>query len=149
MSEVTTGVTTELVSRAYAALATGDRSQITEYWDEGLNWLVPGHHPLSGWYHGLDAFLGFMAKVGQLSGNSFRMDPITVLTNDEYSADVTHNTGQRAGGSHKQLDIDVVHLLRWRDGRVTEGRGAIFGDGTNRFDEFWSPVDANGERLEA
>jgi hypothetical protein len=31
-----------------------------------------------------------------------------------------------------------VHVLRWRDGKVIAGKGAIFGDGTTEYDQFWS-----------
>lgn len=139
-------VTPELVRKAYAALASGNLNQIKEYWAEDMNWLVPGHHPLAGWYHGRDAFLVFMSNVGQLTANSFNMEEITILTNDEYSADVTHNVGYRDGWLEKgerpysRLDINVVHVLRWRNGQVIEGKGAIFGDGTTQFDQFWSPL---------
>jgi len=145
-------VTQELVGKAYEALASGDINQIKQYWAEDMNWLVPGHNPLSGWYHGLDGFLGFMGQVGALSGNSFNMTPIAVMVSDEYSADVTHNVGYRAGKNgtgevpYDKLAIDVVHVLRWRDGKVIEGKGAIFGDGTNQYDLFWSPVGPDGER---
>lgn len=139
-------VTAEHVRRAYAALASGDLNQIKEYWDADMNWLVPGHNPLSGWYHGRDAFLAFMGTVGELTANSFNMEAIATLVSGEYSADVTHNVGYRAGWQGKgeqpygKLDIDVVHVLRWRNGRVIEGKGAIFGDGTTRYDQFWSSL---------
>ncbi len=147
-------VTTELVAKAYEALASGSMDKIKEYWDEDMNWLVPGHNSLSGWYHGLDAFYDFMAEVGKLSNNSFKMEPIAVMVSDEYSADVTRNIGYRSGfdvenGSqpYTKLDIDVVHVLRWRNGKVIEGRGAIFGDGTTEYDQFWSPFGQHGERI--
>ena len=38
--------------------------QIKQYWAEDMVWLVPGHNPLAGMYHGLDGFLGFMGQVG-------------------------------------------------------------------------------------
>ena len=141
----TTGVTPELVGKAYEALGSGDSDRIAEYWAEDMVWIVPGHNPLSGVYTGRDAFLGFMGEVGKLSNNSFNMTAIAVMVSDEYSADVTHNVGYRAGheGSgevpYTKLDIDVVHVLRWRDGKVIEGRGAIFGDGTTEYDQFWAP----------
>ena len=67
---------------------------------------------------------------------------------DEYSADVTRNIGYRDGDEngqvpYRQLDIDVVHVLRWRNAKVIEGRGAIFGDGTTQYDQFWSRVGAS------
>jgi steroid delta-isomerase-like uncharacterized protein len=146
-------VTPELVGKAYDALASGDRAEIEKYWDKSMKWLVPGHNPLSGWYHGLDGFLSFMGEVGRLSNNSFRMTPIATMVSDEYSADVTRNIGFRAGYEdtgtvpYTGLDIDVVHVLRWRNGKIIEGRGAIFGDGTNEYDQFWSPFGPEGERL--
>ena len=141
----TTQVTPELVGKAYEALGSGDRDRINEYWAEDMVWIVPGHNPLSGVYNGRDAFLGFMGEVGNLSNNSFNMTAVAVMVSDEYSADVTHNVGYRAGHEGKgevpytKLDIDVVHVLRWRDGKVIEGRGAIFGDGTTEYDQFWAP----------
>lgn len=154
--------TPELVGKAYQALASGDNSEVRKYWDDNLVWLVPGHNPLSGRYHGLDAFLSFMAEVGKLSGNSFNMTPIAVMTSDEYSADVTRNVGYREGHEpelypthtgpnggqvpYTKLDIDVVHVLKWKDDKVIEGKGAIFGDGTTQYDQFWGPLAFEGER---
>ena len=133
-----TEVTPDLVRSAYAALGSGDMAQLEQYWDESMRWLVPGQNQLSGWKEGRDGFLGFMQRVGELSGNSFNMEWLSINTSDEYSADVTHNTGSRADDPSKQLDIEVVHVLRWRDGKVIEGKGAIFGNGTAQYDWFWS-----------
>jgi ketosteroid isomerase-like protein len=131
-------ITSDQVAAAYAALATGQRDQIAQLWAEDLRWLVPGHNQLSGWKNNLDEFIAFMGTVGRLSDNSFRMDSIAVMAADNFSADVTRNTGYRAGQPDRRLDIDVIHWLTWRDGKVIEGRGAIFGDGTAQYDEFWS-----------
>jgi 4-oxalocrotonate tautomerase family enzyme len=143
-----TGVTQELVAKAYEALGTLDRQKCLQYWDENMIWVVPGHNQLSGEYRGLDEFLAFMTKVGELSGHSFKMEPIAVMVSDEYSADVTHNMGNRAEDANRKLDIRVVHVLRWKNGKVVEGRGAIFGDGTTQYDQFWSPVETNGRHSE-
>ncbi len=130
-------ITSEQVAAAYAALATGQRDQIAQRWAEDLRWLVPGHNSLSGWKNNLDEFIQFMGTVGRLSDNSFRMESVAVMAADNFSADVTRNTGYRAGQPDRRLDIDVIHWLTWRDGKVIEGRGAIFGDGTAQYDEFW------------
>lgn len=131
-------ITVEQVAAAYAALASGDRASMLEMWHEDMRWLVPGHNRLSGWKNNVDEFMQFMADVGRLSDNSFRMDTVVVNLADDSSADVTHNTGNRAGEPDRRLDIDVIHWMRWRDGKVYEARGAIFGDGTAQYDEFWS-----------
>lgn len=133
-----THLTPEHVGNAYKVLAAGDVDLIADYWDEDMVWLVPGHNQLSGWKHGRQAFLDFMAKVGELSGGSFNMSVITIMVNDDYSCDVTNNQGSRANDPSKKLNIDVAHVLRWRDGKVIAGKGGIFGDGTAQYDEFWS-----------
>lgn len=96
-------ITSDQVAAAYAALATGDRARMLEMWHEDMRWLVPGHNPLSGWKNNVDEFMGFMAEVGRLSDNSFRMDTIVVNTAEDSSADVTHNTGNRAGEPDRRL----------------------------------------------
>lgn len=128
----------ELVKKAYGALSTGDEREISKYWDENMVWLVPGHNPLSGWYHGRTAFINFMKRVGELSGGSFKMETLTITTNEEYSTDITNNQGSRAGAPNVKLNIDVGHTLRWRNGKVIAGKGGIFGDGTDQYDHFWS-----------
>jgi ketosteroid isomerase-like protein len=138
-------VTPDIVANAYDALASGDRTRIDQYWDPNLVWVVPGHNPLSGMYNGLDQFLDFMSTVASLSGNSFRMERVSIMVSEEYSADVTHNVGYRNGDENGQvpyqkLDIDVVHVLRWRNGKIVEGRGAIFADGATAYDQFWSRI---------
>ena len=137
-------ITADRVTSAYKALATGDRNLIASFWAEEMVWQVPGHNHLSGWYHGLDEFLGFMGQVGALSGGSFNMETISTLVEGEWSADITRNRGKRADSS-KALDIEVVHVLRWKDGKVIAGRGAIFGDGTTEYDQFWSRAPVVGD----
>jgi uncharacterized protein len=145
-------VTPEQVDAAYQALATGDRAKIARYWAEDMRWLVPGNHQLAGWWEGLDGFIEFMGNVGRISGGSFSMTRSVILLAEDWSADVSHNLGTRVtanGGTtpYDRLEIDVIHLLRWRDGKVVEGRGAIFGDGTTLFNQFWSPLAPDGSRV--
>jgi len=147
------GVTAEQVESAYQSLTTGDRYQIAQWWAEDMRWLVPGNHQLAGWWEGLDGFIEFMERVGELSGGSFVMTRTAILLNEDSSADVSYNVGTRTGTTsgdrsvYDRLEIDVVHLLRWRDGKVVEGRGAIFGDGTSQFNQFWSQVRQDGTRV--
>lgn len=144
MATVKALVTPEHVKEAYAALASGDMQKIKQYWSEDLVWQVPGHNRLSGWYYSLNEFLAFMGTVGELSGNSFIMENIAgeVIVTGEYSADLTRNRGTRANDPKKGLDIEVVHVLRWKDGKVVAGKGAIFGDGATEYDQFWSSSPA-------
>ncbi|MHB9853585.1 nuclear transport factor 2 family protein [Streptomyces sp. Tue6028] len=126
------------VVAAYAALASGDRAEIDTYWDADMTWLVPGEAPVSGLKQGLDNFLSFMGEVGALADNSFVMERSATLVLGDTSVDLTHNTATRAGDTSRKLDIDVVHVMRWRDGKIVEGRGAIFGSGTTEYNEFFA-----------
>ncbi|MGB8215361.1 MAG: ester cyclase [Anaerolineales bacterium] len=138
--DIETTITPEHVGEAYAALNSGDKSRINNFWAEEMVWQVPGHNELSGWYYSRDEFLAFMAKVADLSDNSFRMDMVAgrVLVTGEYSVDLTRNRGHRKGMEEKTMDIEVAHVLRWKDGKVVAGKGAIFGDGATEYDQFWS-----------
>jgi uncharacterized protein len=140
MDTVKAVITPEHVKDAYAALASGEMERIKQYWAEEMVWQVPGHNRLSGWYFGRVEFLAFMGRVGQLSGNSFRMENIAgqVIVTGEYSADITRNRGNSAEKTDKSMDIEVVHVLRWKNGKVIAGKGAIFGDGATEYDQFWS-----------
>ena len=140
MHDIEASITPEHVSEAYAALSSGDMNRIRQYWADDMVWQVPGHNELSGWYYNRDEFLAFMGKVGDLSDHSFHMDLIAgrVLVTGDYSVDLTRNRGSRKGAEDKTMDIEVAHVLRWRDGKVIAGKGAIFGDGTTEYDQFWS-----------
>jgi predicted ester cyclase/ketosteroid isomerase-like protein len=140
MHDIEASITPEHVNEAYAALSSNDMGLIRQYWADDMVWQVPGHNELSGWYYSRDEFLAFMGKVADLSENSFHMDPIAehVLVTGEYSVDLTRNRGHRKGEADKTMDIEVAHVLRWKDGKVVAGKGAIFGDGATEYDQFWS-----------
>lgn len=131
-------LTVSRVGAAYDALATGDRAKIEEYWDADITWLVPGETSVSGTKTGLDDFLDFMKEVGALSGNSFNMERTGVFISGDQSVDLSLNTATRAGDPSRALSIDVAHVLRWREGKIIEGRGAIFGTGTTEYNQFFA-----------
>jgi ketosteroid isomerase-like protein/phenylpyruvate tautomerase PptA (4-oxalocrotonate tautomerase family) len=130
-------LTAERVGAAYDALATGDRAVIEEYFDNDMTWLVPGEAQVSGVKNGLDDFLAFMKVIGDLTAGSFNMERQGIFVNGDMSVDLSHNTATRAGDPSRALSIDVAHVLRWREGRIIEGRGAIFGTGTTEYNAFW------------
>jgi len=138
--EIEAAITPEHVGEAYAALASGDMKLIDQFWAKDMVWQVPGHNELSGWYYSRDEFLAFMGKVGEMSDHSFRMDQVAgkVLVTGDYSVDLTRNRGHRKGEEDKTMDIEGANVLRWRDGKVIAGKGAIFGDGATEYDQFWS-----------
>jgi ketosteroid isomerase-like protein len=144
--------TRELVQRAYQALASEDTSEIAKYYHSGVRWLVPGNHPLAGWYEGRDAFLQLMGLTRMLTGDSFTMERIAIMTGDGFSADLCMNTGtrtdsqERSSSPYDRLHVAVLHLLTWKDGKIIEGRDALFGDDATNFSQFWSQLNRDGYR---
>ena len=141
-------VNVDMVNKAYEALASGDMNRIKEHWDEGIAWLIPGRNPLSGWHRGLDGFIDYLKRVSELTGNNIKTQPVALTVGGEYSASISNVVGYRAGYNENnaqvpdtKLDVELVQILRWRNGKIIEGRSAIFGDGANDYDRFWS---ANG-----
>ncbi|KPI02582.1 protein of unknown function DUF1486 [Actinobacteria bacterium OK074] len=152
-----TNVSKERLLAAYAALESADRGRITEFWDEDLRWEVPGHQPNSGWYEGLDAYLSLRETVAKAAGGTFTIEISGIFVDAEAgrTVDVRHTTARRAHAPEDSrspfhwLDIEGVHFLTWRDGRVVEGRGAVIGHGEANFNLWWSPVDPDGRRFPA
>jgi hypothetical protein len=36
--------------------------------------------------------------------------------------------------------VELVQVLRWQNGKIVEGRTAIFGEGLAEYDQFWSAL---------
>jgi hypothetical protein len=149
-------LTRERVDAAYEALMTGERARIAEYWDENLRFEMPGNHQFSGWYVGLDDYLSKMGKLGEAHGGRFSAETRHVLIEEAagISIDVYKLDGYRPGAEegtispYERLQVEGVHMLRWENGRIVEGRSALFGDGVTRGNLWWSPVGTDGERTE-
>jgi hypothetical protein len=147
-------LTIERVQAAYTALGTLDYAKAAEYWHEDVRWNSPGNHQYAGWHEGLETFLAFLAKVGEVSAGTWASTSMLTFVDpsNRYSADVSRTVARRAGAAGPQtpydaLAIEGVHLLKWLDGRVIEGRGAMFEDGLTNFNLWWSPVTSTHHRV--
>ena len=132
----TTAVSAERVQAAYAALGNGDRTTIEEFWAPDMTWQVAGGTRVSGLHIGLDDFLEFVRTMGELTGGSLKADLDHILVSDDTAVILSHNTATRADDPSRTLDIDEAQYLRWSGGRIVEGRGAMFGTGTEEFERF-------------
>lgn len=89
-------------------------------------WHVPGHNPVSGDYHGYDAYTQDMpAKMAPLDLWDFTLED--VMVNGDYVMTTYRLQGERRGC---RIDLRGGHLMRVGDGKVVEGWGF-----TNRQDE--------------
>ncbi|MER6513594.1 nuclear transport factor 2 family protein [Nonomuraea sp. NPDC050227] len=147
-------LTAERLAAAHQALRSGDRERALEYWHPDVRFQSPGNHPYAGWHDGLDAFMGFIKTWQRLAGGTLRMEQIACLVNpvDGYTIDVNRctavrrRTGSDGTSFYEHLQMEGVDLMRWENGRIVEGRGGIFGDGTANFSSFFGPIGPDGRR---
>jgi ketosteroid isomerase-like protein len=107
----------QVMREGYAAFAKGDVDTLRRLMTPDVRWHVPGRTSLSGTYEGVDAVLGFFGRTMELTGGSFRAEPLTMLADDHYGAAPVRITAHR-GDRH--LDVMAVQAMRMQDGRVVE-----------------------------
>jgi ketosteroid isomerase-like protein len=123
-----------IMRRAYEAFNRGDLETLTEIFDEGAVWHLPGRSSMANDYQGSDAILAYFGQLGQETGGTFRAEL------DDLFADggnrvvgMQRSTGERDG---KRLDVGNCIVFELKDGRITDGR-EHFHD-LYAWDEFWS-----------
>ncbi|MFI8961972.1 nuclear transport factor 2 family protein [Streptomyces sp. NPDC053493] len=147
-----TEITPALVEKAYIALVSCDRDEAAQYWAEDVRFSVPGRHGQAGWHEGLDALLAFRQALTDAAGGDFQVELVTSMISGNENMDVVKVHAVRPGapaGSTSPFDVlDAlgVQVFRWEDGRVVEGRAGFFGDGATNYDQWWSPLGADGRR---
>jgi len=97
---------------AYKAMGSGNRDEILQYWSEDLVFSIPGHSQVAGMCNGLDEYLAFRRKCGELSDHSTSREVATLIVGDDYTADVGALRAHRAEDPSKTLDIETFHWLR-------------------------------------
>jgi uncharacterized protein len=96
-------------------------------------WHVPGHNPVSGDYHGWDAYTKLMpSRMAPLTRWDFSL--VDMMVNGHYVMTTFRLQGERKG---KTVDLRGGHLMRLSDdGKVLEGWG--FADNQDALDDFFS-----------
>ena len=100
---------------------------------DGIVWHSGGDNILTGDYEGKEAVLGYMARLMQETGGTFRNEIHDILANDEHGVALVNATGERNG---KMLDTQIIHVFHMRDGKMTE----FWTVGTDQpaLDDFWA-----------
>jgi len=123
----------EVVRRFYAAVAARDLGTAEACFAPDATWHVPGNSPIAGDHSGWPAIRdGFLARLGPLSGGTFRAELLDVAIGQSYVVAVQHATATYQG---RHLDVTGCQLMRVAGGRVTEVRGH-YSDQT-ALDAFW------------
>jgi ketosteroid isomerase-like protein len=63
-----------IVRRGYEAFNKGDMETLTELFDEGAAWPVPGRSSLAGDHEGREAAFAYFARLGQETGGTFQAE---------------------------------------------------------------------------
>jgi uncharacterized protein (TIGR02246 family) len=124
----------DVVKRMYAAINAGDVAAAAACFAPDAVWILPGRGPMAGAHRGVqEIHENFFARIGPLSGGTFRAELLDVAEGERYVVAV-----QRATAEHGGLTLDVTgcQLMTVEDGRITEVRGHY--SDQYALDEFWS-----------
>jgi ketosteroid isomerase-like protein len=125
---------TAIMRRGYEAFNSADMNTLTEVFDDGMVWHLPGRSRFADDYQGRDATLAYFAQLGQETGGTFRAELQHLLADDEDRViGIQRSTGERNG---KHLDVGNCIVFQLKNGRVTDGR-EHFHD-LYAWDEFWA-----------
>jgi uncharacterized protein len=123
-----------IMRRAYEAFNKGELETLTEIFDEGAVWHLPGRSSMAKDYQGREAILAYFGQLGQETGGTFRAELDDLLADgDDRVVGIHRSTAERDG---KQLSVGDCIVFQLQDGRITDGR-EHFHD-LYAWDEFWS-----------
>jgi ketosteroid isomerase-like protein len=123
----------DVVRRLYQAIADRDFAAAESCFAEDVVWHLPGDSPIAGDHHGWQQIReNFMAKLGPLSGGTFRAELVDVAMGEQFVVAVQHATASYGG---KALDITACQLMTVRNGLIHEVRGHY--SDQEALDAFW------------
>jgi uncharacterized protein len=123
----------ENLRKAYEAFADADMDTVMGLFADDIQFHVPGRSEVAGDYSGKEEVEGFIMKLMELTGGTFRLEVHDVLANDEHTIGLVTLKAERRD---KRLNQNDVHVWHVRDGKFSEfwGHPGTLYD----FDEFFS-----------
>jgi uncharacterized protein len=119
--------------RMMEAFNANDLTTVAELVDPGVEYVVPGRSPIAGRTHDITGLLDMLRRSKELSGGTLRLEPRTVVADEEYLFVYGRISAQRPG---KTLDSDHCVVFRFAAGKIVEGRTVPVD--LYEFDEFWT-----------
>jgi ketosteroid isomerase-like protein len=107
-----------VVRNAYESFVKGDLDgALTDLADDCV-FHFTGDGPNSGDHKGREAIAAALVKNFELTGGAWTLDVKGIFADDNHAAVLLHEMASRPDGA--SIDLDEVHLLRLRDGKVTD-----------------------------
>ncbi|HET6876230.1 MAG TPA: nuclear transport factor 2 family protein [Jatrophihabitans sp.] len=118
-----------LVRRGYAAFNSGDFDTLRQILSHDVVQHVPGDSQVAGAYKGIDAVLGYYAKLAELTGGHFRADLVDVFGDGKGHATSLHQiTATRNGVTRVTRGTILFTFLGDRATDLLEMREDLPGD---------------------
>ena len=117
---------------AYDALVSGDVPALITFFAPDVKAHVPGKSQVAGDYDGLEQVLGYVGKLGELSGGTLRFEVHSLLADDTHGVALINDKAEREG---KTLDVNNVHAWHLSDGKLQEIW--IYPGDVYAWDDFW------------
>ena len=124
-----------LIRRAYEDFESGDLDLLGVVMAPDVVWHEPGRSSFGGDYKGPEAVLGFLGQLKALSGGTFKIEILDVLSEPERAVVFQRETATRRG---KELNVIVAVEFEIHHGKITEV--TVYQTDTYQFDEFWGDV---------
>ena len=123
----------ERTRNGFAAFAAGDLGPLADLIHEDAVWHVGGSNVLAREYHGRNEIFGLFRRTAELTGGTYRVEPLWALADDEHVAVVYRARGERDG---RTIDIEQVLLVTVEGGYWLD----VVAVPTDQraFDDFWS-----------
>jgi hypothetical protein len=123
----------ERLRKGYDAFNTGDLDALKDLFTQDVVAHEPGKNPFAGDYKGQDEVFGLFGKYAELSGGTFKVEPHSILADDEHGAVLSFGSAQREG---KILNVRSVEVFHFQGDKIAEYWSLI--DDVYAYDEFWS-----------
>jgi uncharacterized protein len=105
---MSTNQNVETCKKGYAAFAAGDLETVMSYYDDDVEFVVPGNSTVSGTYRGKAEVIALFAKLAE---RPFTTTPSRFLADDDVVVILTQNT---VGGE----SAPAVQVVTFRDGKI-------------------------------
>jgi uncharacterized protein len=131
-----------LIRRAYRNFESGDLDLLGVVMAQDVMWHEPGRSSFAGHYSGPEEVLGFLRRLRALSGGTFSIEVLDVLSEPERAVVLQRET---AVINERTLDVIAAVEVEVHHGKITEV--TVYHHDTYAFDEFWTAV-LSGEGMD-